>query len=156
MTTIENAYNRFCTEQFPLPGEDQVSALERLIGVKFPEDYRRYVLDFNGGYFNEPEIAPVGENCPRCALDFMSGIGASHWESELGRSNALALFDDNDPPKIAPIGGTAMGSLIVLITEPEGRGEIWLKEAFSRFYFLADGIAGFFDLLRTPTWETPT
>jgi hypothetical protein len=62
------------------------------------------------------------------------------------------LFDDNDPPKILPIGGTPMGGLIILDTAPgEGRGDIWLKQAFGDFYYLADGIEEFFGLLREPT-----
>lgn len=45
------------------------------------------------------------------------------------------LFDDNDPPKILPIGDTAMGGLIILDTAPgEGRGTIYLKQAFGDFY----------------------
>jgi SMI1 / KNR4 family (SUKH-1) len=156
MTTIEYAYNRFCKERFPRPSEEQVSALEQRIGVTLPEDYRQFVLHFNGGYFNERAITPVVEGTPMDALTSLSGIGASHRESELGDPTAIALFDDNDPPKIVPVGDTEMGGLIILVTEPEGRGEIWMKEALGTFYYLADGIAAFFDLLRTPTWETPT
>jgi hypothetical protein len=61
------------------------------------------------------------------------------------------LFDDNDPPKILPIGDTPLGSLIILDTAPgEGCGTIYFKQAFGDFYFLADGIEDFFDLLREP------
>ncbi len=45
-----------------------------------------------------------------------------------------------------------MGGLIILDTAPgEGRGDIWLKQAFGDFYYLADGIEEFFGLLREPT-----
>jgi hypothetical protein len=56
MTTIEDAYRKFSKERFPLPGEAQLGALEERIGVIFPGDYRSFVLAFNGGYFNNPEI----------------------------------------------------------------------------------------------------
>jgi hypothetical protein len=152
MNTIEFAYRRYSRKRFPLPTEAQVRALEERIQVDFPDDYREFVLKFNGGYFIEPDIAPVGEGCPQDALTFLSGIGASHSEAELGEDGVLALFDDNDPPKILPIGDTAMGGLIILDTAPgEGRGTICLKQAFGDFYYLAEGIEEFFSLLREPT-----
>ena len=152
MSAIEYAYTNFGTKRFGLPSESQLDELEQRIHVRFPEDYRRFVLEFNGGYFNEPEITPVGEGCPQDGLTCLHGIGSSHWDSELGEASRLALFDDNDPPLIVPIGDTETGGLIILITEPEGRGEVFLKQAFGEFYYLADGIEEFFGLLREPTW----
>jgi hypothetical protein len=152
MTTIEYAYRRFNTERFPLPSESQVAFLEQRINISFPDEFRRFVLEFNGGYFNEPVILPVVEGCPEDALSFICGISPSHEEALLGRDHYLSLFDDNDPPKILPIGGTPMGALIILDTAPgEGRGTIYFKQAFGDFYYLADGIEDFFDLLREPS-----
>lgn len=153
MTSIKNAYDRFAVRRFPLPSEVQLAMLESHIGVRFPEDYRRFVLEFNGGYFHEPEITPVGEGCPVDTLEILFGIGASHEEAELGRPSRTALFDDNDPPKIIPIGRTGMAGLIILDTAPgEGQGAIFLKKAFGDFYYLTDGIEAFLALLREPTW----
>ena len=152
MNTIELTYSRFSKKRFPLPTEAQVRALENRIKVEFPRDYRNFLLAFNGGYFIEPEITPVGEGCPQDALSQLNGIGASSWAAELGDSRTMGLFDDNDPPKILPIGDTAMGGLIILDTAPgEGRGNIYLKKAFGDFYYLAEGIEEFFSLLREPT-----
>jgi hypothetical protein len=152
-TTIAYAYKRFCIERFPLPTEARLLELEQRIGVTFPEDYRRFVLEFNGGYFSEPEITPVGEGCPQAMLTCVYGIGASHPYAELGAKATLVLFEGNDPPKILPIGDTPTGGLIILVTEPEGRGEIFLKEAYGGFHHLTDGIDEFFGLLREPTWR---
>jgi hypothetical protein len=80
MTTIEYAYNRFSTKRFPLPSETQLDELEQRIKVDFPDDYRRFVLDFNGGYFNEPEITPVGEGCPPRFVDILE----RDWRVALG------------------------------------------------------------------------
>jgi hypothetical protein len=137
MNTIEFAYRRFSRERFPLPTEAQLRALEDRIKVEFPDDYRKFLLKFNGGYFIEPEITPVGEGCPHDALTFLSGIAANHWEAEVGDHRTMGLFDENDPPKILPIGDTAMGGLIILDTAPgEGRGTIYLKQAYGDFYYL--------------------
>jgi len=154
MTTIKYASARFCEERFPVPSEKQLAELERRIGVRFPEDYRTFVLEFNGGYFNEPEITPVGENCPHESLQILFGMGASHVEAELGLPRRTALFDDNDPPKILPIGCTSMGGLIILDPAPgEGKGDVFLKQAWGNFYFLTEGIEAFMALLREPMWD---
>ncbi len=152
MTNIEHAYRRFSKERFPLPGEMQVAALEQRLGVVLPDDYRQFLLEFNGGYFNEPEIDPVGEDCPQDTLEILFGIGASHREAELATPPTMGLFDENDPPIIMPIARTGMTGLIVMTTEAEGRGSIFLKQAFGGFYYLTDGIDEFFSLLREPTW----
>ncbi|MBI2826025.1 MAG: SMI1/KNR4 family protein [Planctomycetia bacterium] len=60
MNAIDLAYLRFARERFPLPSASTLDALERRIGVTFSPDYRQFILDFNEGYFSEPEIAPVG------------------------------------------------------------------------------------------------
>jgi hypothetical protein len=149
MNPIELAYRRFSCERFPLPSEIQVRALEERVGVELPADYRKFILEFNGGYFNDPEITPVEDELTQEAISFMSGIGASHNEAQLGDPRKISLFDDNDPPKIMPIGATPFGGLIILDTAPgDGRGNIYLKKAFGDFYYLAEGIEGFFALLR--------
>ncbi len=153
MTTIDNAYSRFSVKRFPLTSEAQLVELEQRIGVTFPDDYRQFLLELNGGYFKEPEITPVGEGCPQDTLEILFGIGASHWEAELATPSYMVLFDDNYPPKIVPIGRTGMGGLIILDTAPgEGRGEIFLKKAFGNFYYLTEDLEAFFALLREPTW----
>jgi hypothetical protein len=130
----------------------QLSELEQRIGVTLPDAYRRFILRFNGGYFNDPNIAPESNGRPPAILAFLSGIGASHPEAELGRRADIALFDGNEPPKVLPIGATPMGDLIILDTAPgDGRGEIYLKQAFGDFCYLADDIESFFGLLREPT-----
>jgi SMI1-KNR4 cell-wall len=153
MTTIQSAYARFVKERFTLPSEAQLADLERRIGLRLPADYRKFSLEFNGGYFKEPEITPVGDGCPQDTLEIMFGVGASHSEAELGRPVDLALFEDNDPLKIIPIGRTGMGGLIILDVAPgDGNGAIFLKRAFGNFHYLLDGIEAFFGLLTEPTW----
>jgi len=152
MTTIDDAYRRFARVRFPLPTENQLAEVEQRIGIILPDDYRQFILKFNGGDFGEPDITPVGDGCPEDALTYLSGIGASHEGAELGTLSMMCLFDDNDPPKIVPIGYTIMGGLILLDTAPgEGRGEIYYKEPFGDFYWIAESIEEFFKLLREPT-----
>jgi len=151
---IEAAYKAYCRERFPLPTEKQVADLERRIGVSFPEDFRQFVLEYNGGYFIEPDIVPPSKDCPVDCLTSIFGIGASHPTAELASRESLAVFSDNEPPQVVPIGDTIMGNLLLLVTHPEGRGCIVLKKAFSdQSFFLAGGIEEFFGLLREPSDE---
>lgn len=151
MTAIDTAYRQFCRERFALPSETHVTDLERRIGATFPDDYRRFLLACNGGYFTEPRIVPPREECPLDRLTFMHGIGATHRTSELANAADLAFFDDNDPPRVVPIGYTLMGGLILLNMPPgEGTGTIIYKKAFGDFYFLAQIITEFFGLLQKP------
>lgn len=154
MKTIEAAYNLFCEERFPLPAETQVAALERRIKVSFPDDYRQFLVEYNGGFFTEPHIIVPIEECPLDRLTFLHGIGATDATAELASEADLALFDDNVPPQILPIGYTLMGNLILLITHVEDRGYILLKKAFSDdSFFLAEGIEEFFGLLHEPLYD---
>ena len=151
MTTIQSVYARFCRTRFPLPSEAALAALEERINVAFPSDYRRFLLDFNGGFFNDPVITPTSPGCPEECLNDLFGIGATHRNAELGQPRELGLFDGNDPPIIVPIGRTAFGGLIILDVAPgEEKGSICYKQAWGDFYYLADGIEAFFALLRAP------
>ena len=149
MNDTRLAHERFCKDRFPLPSEKQIADFEQRIGVELPDDYRRYILDYNGGFFTEPQIVPVVERCPTDRLTFMHGLGATHPVAELASDHNLGLFDNNYPAQVLPIGYTLMGNLILLITHPEHRGCIMLKRAFyNEYFFLAVGIEQFFALLR--------
>jgi hypothetical protein len=125
--------------------------LERRIHVALPDDYRRFVLEYNGGFFDDPAIKTCDEGTPQVFLNSVFGIGASDPCAELGDAATISLFDGNDPPIILPIGGTIMGSLIVLVTDEEGNGQVLLKEAYGDLYYLAEGIEEFFELLSDPS-----
>lgn len=153
MNPIDLAYDKYAIERLPLPKEADIRALEQRLRIEFPPDYRQYILEFNGGYFRAPAIDAPDEDAPRDALSLICGIGAPHWESELGHDRYLSIFDENDPLIILPIGDTELGGLILLVIEDDGRGEILLKKAYGDAYFLAEGIEEFFSLLRDPVVE---
>lgn len=72
--SIESAYQQFSRKRFPLPTEAEVAALESKVKIRFPDDFRRFLLEYNGGYFNDPVITPTTEGCPEDALIFISGL----------------------------------------------------------------------------------
>ncbi len=155
MDPISSAYEKFCVRRNALPTEGQVSSLEERVGARFPPDYRQFLLSYNGGKFNEPIIRSPKDEFPEAELWFMYGINAVEPTTELARPHDLALFDDNSPLQVLPIGCTPMNHLVLLITHPDPAeyGAIAFKIAFGRSYFLADGIGDFFALLRDPGRE---
>jgi hypothetical protein len=155
MNSFDRVYAALSTERFPLPSEGQVARLEQALGVPLPSHFRQFLLQYNGGYFNEPCIVPPDKSSPYGLLedcvDFLSGIGGTHSEmAKVGSTHALGLFDDNDPPRILPIGYTIMGNLLLLVVEQGAAdaGDVRVKLADkSQSYFLAHTMEGFFDLL---------
>jgi hypothetical protein len=134
MKEIASAYKRFATERFRLPSKKQLLVFERRIKSKLPSDFRQYVLEFNGGIFEYSEIVPDHDECPSSRLSDTNGLGSRYKCFELNQPRGWNLFDDNDPPKIIPIGGTPMGDFIMLVTElGETPGAILFKQAFGEF-----------------------
>ncbi len=119
MYNVAEAYRKFCLVHFPLPSETQVRNLERKLGVNLPADYRRFLLEFNGGFFSEPRITPTSADCPLDRLTVMAGINPKEPSADLGAPGVFnpATFDDNDPPVLLPIGYTMMGNLIFMVVE---------------------------------------
>ena len=152
MNSIEYAYKAFCDEKFPLPTEEQVAALEEHLGIPLPKNYRQFLLEYNGGFFTEPDIVPPCEDCPLDRLTVLGGINAIHPSAELDSPEGFtpANFEDNDPPQILPIGYTLMGNMIFLVTEPgaDDCGWICLKLASSeKSFLLGKEMEEFFALL---------
>lgn len=131
MEKIRTAYGKYCRQRFPAPSPGQVTVLEGQLGVALPSDYRRYLLEFNGGVFTEPRITPPEPACPLDRLTVMGGINAVEPFAELGAPGLFnpATFDDNDPPQLLPIGYTMMGNLIFIVVAEgaDDTGHIGLK-----------------------------
>lgn len=153
MSTIADAYRAYCSERFSLPSEADITALEERIQIKFPPEYRSYLMEYNGGVFARPLIA-VAENPDLVdQLRAMKGIHAPHDIAELCRPRDLALFDQDKPIEVISIGYTAMNYLVTLIVdlEREDYGCVFLK-TFTEWYFLAETLSDFFALLHGP-WQ---
>lgn len=154
--SIQYAYNRFCTRQFPLPSIAQVEEFEEAIGVVLPDDYRQYLLDFNGGFFSEPLIMCDEPGYPQDRLTLICGLGLAEDQSAFDLFTYIDLFDDNFPAQIVSIGDTLMGSLLFIVTDRDGEdyGNIGLKLAGKDdSFFLSSGIEDFFSSLKAPVPE---
>lgn len=157
MDVITAAYSSYCVERFTLPSEYEVAGLEARLGILLPPDYRQFILQFNGGVFNEPAIFLPGQRATVDWLTLLAGIHAPQPSLELGGIDGEgftpAIFDGNDPVQILPIGYTLKNGLLWLAVQPGGDdfGQLALKPAFSsEAIHIADGIEELFTLLRRP------
>ena len=145
----DRVYKQFNTDRFPVVAEKQITELEDKLNVTFPDLYREFILRYNGGYFAEPLMMDdVGYRRPKSWLNSLSGIGAKHSFAELGSEASIAIFDDNDPVQLMPIGNTIRNYLILLVVDPteDDYGNVALK-TFDETYPLADTIIELFDLI---------
>ncbi|MCE9527543.1 MAG: SMI1/KNR4 family protein [Planctomycetales bacterium] len=149
MDRIAIAYSKFCVERFRLPTAVEIARVESSIGTELPQEYRKFLLEYNGGVFSEPSISPQRTGCPDDSLMFLHGIGASEESgAELASSSDLALFSDNFPVEMLPIGVTTMNHLLILFTRGDDKGGIFLKPAFIlNYFYLASSIGDFFSIL---------
>lgn len=151
MTEIDRVYQNYVRERFPLPAEADVAALGARINVRFPPDYRKFLLRYNGGWFGDHSLA-LPDDVPGDCIDCLYGVAADHKTAELGRPSDMSLFDDNDPPEIVIIGRTVTNQLVVLGVHPETYGRIYFKTYRSRvsktdqsWFHLDDSIDEFFE-----------
>lgn len=159
MKQIDWVYQQYGERRFPLPSEDDIARLEARLNLRFPPDYRQFLLDYNGGWFGDHELA-VPEDVWNDQIHCLYGIRADHEAGELGQPSDISLFDDNDPPQIVIIGHTSTNQLIVLGVHPETYGQIFFKTYWSRaskteqeWFWWADSIEDVFDLISEPHSE---
>lgn len=153
---ITAAYSNFCVERFPLPSEYEVTELESRLRVRLPPEYRQFLLQHNGGIFDEPAIVLPGQQTAVDWLAILAGVRSPQPSFELGGIDGQGLFppsifDGNDPVQILPIGYTLKNGLIWLAVDLDGDdfGQIALKPAFSSQAIpIPDGIEGLFNLIR--------
>lgn len=149
MSGCAQAYSCWCVSRFAMPTEQDIWDLEERISARLPDHYRRFLLDWNGGIFNEPKIIGGQEDHPAESLKYLSGIHASVQYAELGNTRDLALFDDNDPPTILPIGATRTGSLLMIttVTGDVDDGMVFLRTIGQENFYLCDSMDELFLLL---------
>lgn len=164
MATIDSIYSTCCEDRFPLPTDDEVAALEKRLKLRFPKEYRAFLLKYNGGRFSYslasivfPEPLTVVWRDGKVThdsdgLESMCGFHPTHPTDELGRAFDINLFDGNDPIQLLVIGRTVTGSLLLMDMLPGAEGEILIKFPNEYAYTIADNINEFFRLI-DPTFK---
>jgi hypothetical protein len=127
---------------------EELSRFEERFKVVLPKDYRDFLLETNGGYYNDVVlIDPVSERVLR--LDYLHGL-YSEPNGCARLDDGIFLFDGNVPVIVLPIGATTGGHLFFLSFDDNGVEEgIALKLAFeNESVYLADTFTEFFGMLK--------
>ena len=158
MTHIQNVYNLFCTERFPLPTADEVQSFESDVGMNLPLAYKRYLLDFNGGVFSDAVIhfdeplsyewrdGVVTQDSDE--LDFMYGFHATLPAAEIGQHFDLSLRDASGKVDFLPIGYTTIGGLLMISLSERSFGFILIHFPSADVFEIARNLDAFFGLIR--------
>jgi cell wall assembly regulator SMI1 len=100
---------------------DRVVALETRLGAQLPEDYRAFLLRFNGG---KPLPAEFRLASGRSGSDLHT-LSALHEGELCNLETKIYLLGPRIPPGVLPIGTDSFGNAICLVLAGERRGQIW-------------------------------
>ncbi len=116
------------TETGPRVTADDVRRYERELGHEFPEDYRQFLVDVNGGQPSlERSVFHLRKD--RSILNNLLSLNDPDEGNDLATAQRLSECSRNDLPKEAlTIGYDAGGSRILLILAGPHRGEVWFLD----------------------------
>lgn len=119
----------FQDKAFPATGslEGAVTAWERELGLRLPEDYRNFLLRFDGGYpypnFFDSALIRAGvvvSSETLMVVEFFYSLaeGQAHWNK--------ASYGAGTPPGMAFIGSEPGGTEVLMSLRPQDFGVIYL------------------------------
>ncbi|KAK8801186.1 hypothetical protein WA158_001956 [Blastocystis sp. Blastoise] len=109
-----------------------IAALESKLGLKFPEEYKKFLLEHNGGIPEPCGFVPVGNDEPTEAVDFFLSIGGDDYEDIYTvQQDCKDIFEDacisqND---YVPIAVDGFGNKILICTGKKNNGRIYFLSA---------------------------
>ena len=116
-----------CLERYPVvvPTEAQVRAFEQALGYRLPDDYRAFLLTYNGGSCDMERVVPAIGVCICDLFGLFPDDPDGHlMPLRLPNSPELHELWDELPPGVLPIGETDGGDMIALRFRPDGSSEI--------------------------------
>jgi cell wall assembly regulator SMI1 len=138
--------------------EEDLTAVERQLGITLPSDYRRFLLTHNGGH-PEPDTFPLSSFTEGDfgVLNRFLGIREGEYDDLV--NYYTKVFRDRVPRNLLPIANDPGGNLICLSVSGPDRGKVywWFHEeeadegeppTYRNIYFVADS---FNDLLKSLT-----
>lgn len=109
---------------FELITEEQIQLLEEKLRSRLPQDYRNFLLTYNGGN-PKPNVFFINQEQQESNLCFLYGITAKKaydlW------TNALDAYEDMDRA-ILPIGEDPGGNQIYMSLNPDMYGHIFYRD----------------------------
>lgn len=135
--------------------QEMVNAFEQHIGFSLPEDYRKFLLEYNGGTplvkYAAFTIEELNEDIP---LDVLLGLGINNLDLQKRNDDYM----DDLLPHCVIIGDDPGSGMIVLIDDPEMKGVYYWDHSFNfeqsneddNIYKIADSFQEFVDGLKNP------
>jgi SMI1-KNR4 cell-wall len=148
MTTIENPGPRL--------SESDISNLEMRLGVELPRQYRRFLMDFNGGC-PTPDTVDVG-GLPGSATDVQVFFGIDRSDKSNDVEWNLTTLAERLEQGLLPIASDSCGSVFCLSLRRHDRGAVLycdLQSVFAdfdsapKFYHVASDFEAFLKGLRS-------
>ncbi|WP_244131918.1 SMI1/KNR4 family protein [Burkholderia plantarii] len=108
----------------PKPDAGQISKFESSIGYSFPDDYRKFLIDHNGG-----KPSPNGVSLPEIAslkgtaLSYLHGF--NHGYSDYTLRGVWKKFSKELKKNYIPIGGDPAGNYFLMDLSESGNGGIY-------------------------------
>lgn len=136
--------------------EESIEELEELIGFPLPDEYKKFLIKYNGGTskvrYSKFYVKELNEEIP---LDVLYGIGV---EETFDLSVCFEDFDEDLLPNSLIIGDDPGSGLIVLITDDENYGVYYWDHSFyfpqssekENTYKVADSFEEFINTLMNP------
>lgn len=104
--------------------EARVGALETNLGCRLPEDYRSFLLSYNGG-----RVSPAGfvfaERTGPYTDSLVHSLYSLYDGEDCSLEATLALLARRLPTGVIPIGDDPGGNEICLVLAGDRRGQVW-------------------------------
>lgn len=137
--------------------EKDIAALEQRLGISLPDEYRQFILTWNGGQ-PEPNAFPIQDN-PRDThglLDRFFSIDVEDTDYDI--VDNAEVFRDRVPADLLPIAFDPGGNLICVAVSGKNKGKIYFWDHNDEFppgkvpdyhnvYFVANSFSELIDNL---------
>lgn len=111
--------------------EADISRYEHEFGYELPEDYRRFLVDVNGGRPSlERSVFRLREG--RCTLMSLLGLSdLEDYENDLAAIQRITGDSRDDLPKEVIAIGFVFHGLVLLVVDGPRRGEVWFLDTLN-------------------------
>lgn len=133
-----------------------IEGFETAIGKKLPDDYKTFLLTFNGGKPGSNEF-PIPDQQNAAGVDLFYGILEKREWGDLRLRRAE--LNDRVPKDVLPIGDASCGNVVCLSLQPKTFGQVffWDHELeaeegetaiFSNLFRIGNSFSDFFESLK--------
>lgn len=138
--------------------EEELQAAENIVGKEFPDQYREFLLKYNGGH-PAPDIFRYKNEDGDQELAAIAYFLAVYDGKDENLLDYFETYEDRIPSQLIPIARGPGGDLVLLGLESSYRGKIyyWIQDLepdepdFSNIFPVAGSFNEFLDSLFDPT-----